>query len=136
MGDKIFSPIILDIGFKTILKYILITKKNWEKGNMGIDKIIRIVALLAAVVLAFVATGQNALILAVVGLVLGALAVEADHRKLFLIALIALNVVQASLSSIPVVGVYLTDILGNMSAVANAAGVVVIFMMIKDRIMS
>ncbi|MCF6299606.1 MAG: hypothetical protein L3J52_00550 [Proteobacteria bacterium] len=103
---------------------------------MGIDKIIRIVALLAAVALAFVSTGQNALILAVVGLVLGALAVEADHRKLFLIALIALNVVQASLSSIPVVGVYLTDILGNMSAVANAAGVVVIFMMIKDRIMS
>jgi hypothetical protein len=102
---------------------------------MSIDKIIRIIALIAAIVLAFVATGYNALILAVVGLVLGALAVDAENRMLFLVTVIALSVISASLGSIPVVGEHLTNILTNISAVINAAGVVVIVMIIKEKIM-
>ena len=100
---------------------------------MDAGKIVRIVAVLTAVVLSFVAIPQGAMIIAVLGLVAGYFITEDDSMR-FLVAAIALGVCSGALVSIPVVGGYLTAILGSLSALYYAGACTVIVMRLIDRL--
>ena len=102
---------------------------------MDTAKIVRIVALVVAVAAAFVSIPYIGLIIAVVGIVLGILAVETEHRMFFLVIAVALAQVSGAFGVIPAVGTYISDIMGNVSAIVNAAALTVILMHVKDRMM-
>ena len=102
-------------------------------------QIVRIVAIAVAVIGAFVAIPEAALIMAIIGLILGGMAVDADRRTDFLVLVIALAAVHSVLGSegndvIPVVGPIVSDIMANVSSIFNAGALAVIIMVIKDRL--
>jgi len=101
--------------------------------KMDLAKIVRLVAVLFAVVAGLVAIPQSAVIIAVLGLVVGWF-VEEDRRLVYMVFALTLALVQGALSPIPAVGGYLTDMLASLSALANAGAVTVIVMTIVDRI--
>ena len=100
---------------------------------MDLAKIVRLVGVLFAVVAGLVAIPQSAVIIAVLGLVVGWF-VEEDRRLIFMVFALTLALVHGSLSAIPAVGGYLTDMLASLSALANAGAVTVIVMTTIDRI--
>lgn len=100
---------------------------------MDLSKIVRIVAVLVAVVLSFVAVPQGAMIIAILGLVAGYFITEEDSSR-FLISAIALGVANQALVAIPVIGGYLTAILGSLSALFYAGACTVIVMRVIDRL--
>ena len=100
---------------------------------MDLAKIIRLVAVLFAVVAGFVAIPQAAVIIAVLGIVVGYF-IEEDRRVPFMVATLTLALAHGSLGVIPMVGIYLTDILGSLSALFNAAACTVIVVTIIERL--
>ena len=100
---------------------------------MDLAKIVWLVAILFAVVAALVAIPQSAVIIAVLGLVVGWF-VEEDKRINYMLFTLTLALVHGALSPIPAVGGYLTDILASVSSLANAGACTVIVMMTIDRI--
>ena len=100
---------------------------------MDLAKIIRLVAVLFAVVAGLVAIPQSAVIIAILGLV-GGYFVEADYRLNFMVAALTLALAHGSLSAIPAVGGYLTDMLGSLSALFNAAACTVIVVATIERV--
>ena len=100
---------------------------------MDVGKIVRIVAVLVAVVLSFVAIPQGAMIIAVLGLV-GGYFIASEDSGAFLVAAIALGLAQGALASIPAIGGYLTAILGSLSALYYAAACTVIIKRLIERL--
>ena len=92
---------------------------------MDTAKLVRLVAVLFAVIAGVVAIPQSAVIIAVLGLV-GGYFVEEDRRIPFMLATLTLALVHGALGPIPVVGSYLTDILASLSSLFNAAACTVI----------
>ncbi len=101
--------------------------------NMDLAKIVRLVAVLFAVVAGLVAIPQSAAIIAVLGLVAGWF-VEEDRRINYMLATLTLALVHGALGPIPAIGGYLTDVLGSLSALLNAGACTVIVMAIYDRV--
>ena len=101
---------------------------------MNTIKIIRLVALIVAIVAAFIEIPYIALALIVLGLAVGFMGVPEDRRLIFMVTAVTLALVVNSLGPIPVVGEYLTAILGNASAIYNAGAIAVILMIVWDRI--
>jgi hypothetical protein len=97
------------------------------------SNIIYVAALVAAVLAAFVMIPGIDILFVAIGLLLGFLAVPADQRLIFLVAALALNSVAGALAPVPVLGAYLTMILANLSAIANAGAVAVILGLLRDR---
>ena len=94
---------------------------------MDIGKIIRLVAVIVAVVAGLVTIPQSAVIIAVLGLVAGYF-IE-DSRVIYvLVATLALNAAGGGLAPIPVVGEYLTAIFGSLTGLFNAGALTVITM--------
>ena len=100
---------------------------------MEVGKIIRIVAVLVAVVAGVVAIPQSALIIAVLGLV-GGWFIEEEYASRFLIGAVALGVCYNALDAIPGVGSYLTAILGSLSTLFYAGACTVIVMGVVNRL--
>lgn len=100
---------------------------------MDVAKIVRLVAVLFAVVAALVAIPYEAAIIAILGLVVGYF-VEEDSRLPFMVLALTLSLVHGALGPIPSVGIYLTDILASISSLINAGACAVIVMQIIDRI--
>lgn len=100
---------------------------------MDLGKIIRIVAVLAAVVLGLVSMPQGAMIIAILGLVGGYFIAEEEASR-FLISAVALGVCYGALNAIPGVGSYLTDILGSLSELFYAAACTVIVVGVVKRL--
>lgn len=100
---------------------------------MDLTKIVRLVAVLFAVVAGLVAIPQSAVIIAVLGLV-GGWFVEEDRRVPYMMTTLTLALVHGALGPIPGIGGYLTDILGSLSALLNAGACMVIVMAIVDRL--
>ena len=98
-------------------------------------KIIRWVALAIAVIAAFVTIPYVALLFIALGLAAGFMGVSSDERILYLVFAIVLAQVAGALGPIPQVGGYLSDILGNLSTIVNAAALAVILTMFKERLM-
>lgn len=101
--------------------------------KMDLAKIVRLVAVLFAVVAGLVAIPQAAVIIAVLGLVAGWF-VEEERRINYMMATLTLALVHGALGPIPAIGGYLTDILGSVSALLNAGACTVIVMAIYDRV--
>ena len=68
----------------------------------------------------------SAIILAVLGVVVGILAVGKADTTGFLVFALGLAAVSGGIDAIPVLGGYVNSILGNVSALVNAAAVVVV----------
>ncbi|MFQ5982721.1 MAG: hypothetical protein ACE5KS_05040 [Woeseiaceae bacterium] len=92
---------------------------------MDVSKIVRLVAVLFAVVAGLVTIPQSALIIAVLGLVAGYF-IEQERVVYILAATLVLNVANAGLGPIPGVGEYLTGIFTSLSALFNAGALTVI----------
>ena len=101
---------------------------------MNTVQIVRIVAIAVAVIGAFVAIPEAALIMAIIGLVLGGMAVDTDRRTDFLVLTLVLAAVSSAASPIPAVGEYVSNIMANVSTIFNAGALAVIIMVIKDRL--
>ncbi len=78
-----------------------------------------------AIVMAFVSIPSGALILAVLGLVVGFLNISSSESQGFLIAAIALMMTATSVSVIPEVGMSITAITANMAAFVAPAALLV-----------
>ena len=100
---------------------------------MDLAKIVRLVAVLFAVVAGLVAIPKSAVIVAVLGLA-GGWFVEEDRRGPYMLTTLTLALVHGALGPIPGIGGYLTDILGSLSALLNAGACMVIVMAIVDRL--
>ncbi len=100
---------------------------------MGLSKIVRLVAVLFAVVAGLIDVPQAAAIIAVLGLI-GGWFVESERWTYFLVATLALNVVPGAMSEIPAIGVYLTDVLESLSVLFNAAACMVIVRAIVEQL--
>jgi hypothetical protein len=101
---------------------------------MNLTKIIRIVALLVAVVAAFVMIPGVDIIFVVVGLAIGFMTVPEERRLIYMVTAVTLSMVAGSLGPIPAIGSYLTAILSNMSTIINVGAAAVILMIMKDRL--
>ena len=100
---------------------------------MDVSKIVRIVAVLFAVVAGLVAIPSEAVIIAVLGLI-GGYFVEEDRRVPYMIMALTLSLAHGALGPIPAIGSYLTDILASISSLINAGACTVIVMQIIDRL--
>ena len=100
---------------------------------MDASKIIRLVAVLVAVLAAFVSIPEEAAIIAVLGLV-GGYYVEEDRATAFLVTALALGAVNGALGSVWGIGSYISDILGSLSNLLNAAACTVIALGIYNRV--
>ena len=102
---------------------------------MSLAKIIWAVSALAALVLAFVNTGQDGMILAILGLASGFF-LDHDHRRGVIIAAIFLMMGGAgALNGIMVIGEHLGAILGSLGAVFSAASVMAIVKTLLERLL-
>lgn len=101
---------------------------------MNAAKIIRILALLLAVVMAFASVPYGALGLAVLGLLNGFMGVEEDRRIPYLLMAIALTMSASALNMVPAVGSYLTAIFSNIAAVLQAGVLALLILVIKERV--
>jgi len=100
---------------------------------MDAAKIIRLVAIIVAVVAGVVTIPQSAVIIAVLGLVAGYF-VEEERAVHFLVVTLALNVVSGGLEPIPAVGPILTGVFDSVSTLFNAAALTVITVGIINRV--
>mgnify|MGYP001201195605 CR=1 FL=1 len=100
---------------------------------MEYGKILRQVAVLVAVVAAFVDIPEGAAIIALLGLT-GGYFIEEDYSQRFLIGALALALAHGALGPIWVVGEHLTAVLGSVSSLFNAAACTVIVMGLVKRL--
>lgn len=94
---------------------------------MDAGKIVRLVAVIVAVVAGLVAIPASALIIAVLGLAAGYF-IEDSRVVYLLVATLVLNVASGGVDAIPVVGAYLTGIFSSLSSLFNAGALTVITM--------
>ena len=100
---------------------------------MDASNIIRLVAVLVAVLAAFVDIPSSAAVIAVLGLV-GGYYVEEDRATAFLVTALALGVVHGAVGDVWVIGPHISAILGSLSSLLNAAACTVIALGIYNRV--
>ncbi len=93
---------------------------------MSLQKIILLVALLIALVAAFVMIPYAGLILAILGLIGGFWIVPDQHVRVIVSAL-ALRYLADTFGAIPQVGLNITAIIGNIGLIAAGAALMIIF---------
>jgi hypothetical protein len=104
---------------------------------MDAKKIIRILALAAVVVAAFVPSFEYwTLIITLLGLGVGwHVSQEADDERLrFMVATLVLFIANDALGAIPALGEYLDTILSNASDLFNAAAIEVVFIAVVKKL--
>lgn len=92
---------------------------------MNLGKVILLVALAFALVAGIASIPGKAAVIAVLGLIAGFF-IRNDEAVTFLVAALALGLAHGALAPIPIVGLYLTDVLECVSALFNAAACTVI----------
>lgn len=92
---------------------------------MSTAKIVWIVGVIAAIILAFVNTGYDGLIIAVLGIA-GGFFVEKDHRLGLIVAAIFLAAGSGAWGAIPSVGAYLSDIWHSYGGLLAAAALMAV----------
>lgn len=110
--------------------------KNDKGETMSLARIIWAVSALAAILLAFINTGYDPTILALLGLLSGWF-LDHEHRRGVIVAAIFLTMGGAgALNGIIEIGEYLGDILSALGAVFAAASVMAIVRTLCERIFS
>ncbi|HVS24941.1 MAG TPA: hypothetical protein VMU03_14530 [Gammaproteobacteria bacterium] len=100
---------------------------------MSIQKIVLLVALLLALVAAFVTIPYAAPILAVLGLIAGFSMVREEHVRV-IVSACALKYLGDTFGAIPQVGGHVTTIIGNIALLAAGAALMIIFRNIYARV--
>ncbi len=100
---------------------------------MGVDKIVKLVGVLVAIVAAFVTIPYSAVVVALLGIA-GAWFIAEDDRSRFLIAAVALSIAHSGLDVIPTVGPWISTALGGLNSLFLAAAATVIVLGIIDRL--
>lgn len=100
---------------------------------MDVGKISRLVAILFAVAAGLANIPQEGAIIAVLGLI-GGWFIEEDYSTRFLVGTLALALANGALNDIPALGIYLTNVLTEVSALFNAAAVMVIIRGVVKRL--
>ena len=100
---------------------------------MGVDKIVKLVGVIFAIVAAFVSIPYSAAIVAVLGIA-GAWYIAEEDRNRFLVAAIALSIAHGGLNAIPAVGGFITTALGGLNGLFLAAAATVIVLGLVDRL--
>ena len=100
---------------------------------MDIGKIVRLIAVVVALVAGLYAFPQAAVVVAILGLV-GGWFVEDENFERFLIGAIALSICHGALGVIPAIGGYLSGMLGSLSSLFLAAACTVIVKGIYNRL--
>ncbi len=100
---------------------------------MGVDKIVKLVGVIVAVVGAFVAIPYGAALVALLGIA-GGWFTEAEDRQRLLIGALTLIAVSGALGAIPAVGEYISTALGGLSGLLNAAAATAIVLGVVDRL--
>ena len=101
---------------------------------MGVDKIVKLVGVIVAVVAGVMGGFPYSDLLIVLLGIAGAWFIAEDDRMRFLVAALALIAVHGALGPIPAVGEYLTAALGGLSSLFNAAAATVIVLGTIDKI--
>jgi len=103
---------------------------------MDTNRILSIVSVAVAVIAVFVALEYWALILLVLGLVIGFLNPEKDslQRMAYLVAAVGLPMVANNLDAIPTVGTQLHSIIDNIAAVIAGVAIANFVMAVWDRL--
>lgn len=101
---------------------------------MGVDKIVKLVgvlvALVAGVMGGFSYSGE---LIALLGIA-GGWFIAAEDRNRFLVAAIALSMFSSGLGAIPAVGAYISDALGGLVTLFAAGAVTVIVLGVVERL--
>lgn len=100
---------------------------------MGVDKIVKLVGVIVAIVVAFVEFQFSAALVALLGIAGGWFIAE-DDRSRFLIAAVALSVAHGGLGAIPAVGEYISTALGGLNTLFLAGAATVIVLGTIDRL--
>lgn len=100
---------------------------------MNIQKILILVALVVALVAAFVAIPYAALILAALGLIIGFNIVADEHVRV-LVSALALKYLADTFGTLPAAGDEVTSIIGNVAAVVAGAALMIVFRNIYARV--
>jgi hypothetical protein len=100
---------------------------------MGVDKIVKLVGVIVAIVAAFVTIKYSGAAVAILGIA-GAWFIAEDDRSRFLIAAVALNFAHAGLDAIPVVGPHIGTALGGLNGLFLAAAATVVVLGVVDRL--
>ena len=100
---------------------------------MGVDKIVKLVGVIVAVVAAFVAIPYSGTIVALLGIA-GAWYIAEEDRSRFLIAAVALNFAHSGLDGIEAVGPLISQALGGVNSLFLAAAATVIVLGTVDRL--
>lgn len=101
---------------------------------MGVDKIVKLIGVIVAVVTGVVGGFPYSNFIIVLLGIAGGWFIADDDRMRFLVAALALIAVQGALQPIPAIGSYLTSALGGLSSLFNAAAATVIVLGTVDRI--
>ncbi|MDA8781863.1 hypothetical protein N9N16_01495 [Porticoccaceae bacterium] len=103
---------------------------------MNALKIVRLLGLAVAVIGAFAAIPQAALMMAVLGLAAGVMGdmEDSSDRTGRLVAAAVLISVAGAAGPIPVVGEHISAIMGNVSIILSASALGIIIMMIKEKV--
>ena len=99
---------------------------------MTVQKIVGLVGVLLAVVAAFVMVPYAAVILAALGLVAG-FSIVADEHVRVIVSALALKYLADLFMTLPQAGVYVTDIITNIAALAGGAALMIVFRNIYAR---
>jgi hypothetical protein len=100
---------------------------------MNVQKIVVLIALVVALVAAFTtAIPYTALILAVLGAIVGFSIVPEEHVRVLVSALVLRYLVD-TFGTIPTAGEYVTAIIGNVATVAAGAALMIVFRNIYNR---
>ena len=101
---------------------------------MGVGKIIQLVGVLVAIVAGLVGGFEySSAVIAVLGVV-GGWFIADDDRLRFLVAALALAMVSGALADIPQVGEHISNALGGLSSLYNAAAVTVLLVGLVEKL--
>jgi hypothetical protein len=99
---------------------------------VNVYKILGLIALLLAVVAAFVNVPYAGVVLAVLGLVIGLNAAAEAHVRI-IVSAVALRALAGTFDAIPAIGPTLTSIVGNVGSVIAGLALLIIFRNIYNR---
>ncbi|MBT3673479.1 MAG: hypothetical protein HOE58_09120 [Porticoccaceae bacterium] len=99
-------------------------------------KVVRLLVLAVAVIGAFAAIPEIGLVHVILGLAMGIMSDQADkdNRMFFLVLAVALTAVSDAAGDLPVIGGYISAIMGNLSVMVNAGALGIVMMVVKDRV--
>lgn len=99
---------------------------------MSFQKILGLVGLAVAIVGAFVSIPYAALILLVIGLIVG-YSIAGEHHVRVIVSALALSAFAGAFTAVPSVGTYLQAIVGGFGSIAAGAALTIILVNIYNR---